>query len=60
VPTKTNPLGAKGAGGAGCVGSLPAVIIAIMNASDDTSRGMRPKERKSMALGINARPTAYE
>jgi carbon-monoxide dehydrogenase large subunit len=32
VPTKTNPLGAKGAGEAGCVGSLPAVMIAIMNA----------------------------
>jgi aerobic carbon-monoxide dehydrogenase large subunit len=31
VPTKTNPLGAKGAGEAGCVGSLPAVMIAIMN-----------------------------
>jgi carbon-monoxide dehydrogenase large subunit len=25
-------LGAKGAGEAGCVGSLPAVMIAIMNA----------------------------
>jgi aerobic carbon-monoxide dehydrogenase large subunit len=32
VPTKTNPLGAKGAGEAGCVGSLPAVMIAIINA----------------------------
>jgi aerobic carbon-monoxide dehydrogenase large subunit len=32
VPTKTNPLGAKGAGEAGCVGSLPAAMIAIMNA----------------------------
>jgi carbon-monoxide dehydrogenase large subunit len=32
VPTKTNPLGAKGAGEAGCVGSLPAVMIAILNA----------------------------
>jgi len=32
VPAKTNPLGAKGAGEAGCVGSLPAVMIAIMNA----------------------------
>ncbi len=34
VPTKTNPLGAKGAGEAGCVGSLPAVMLAIMNALD--------------------------
>ena len=32
VPTQNNPLGAKGAGEAGCVGSLPAVMIAIMNA----------------------------
>jgi aerobic carbon-monoxide dehydrogenase large subunit len=32
VPTKTNPLGAKGAGEAGCVGSLPAVMLAIMSA----------------------------
>lgn len=32
VPTATNPLGAKGAGEAGCVGALPAVMIAIMNA----------------------------
>ncbi|MBV8088021.1 MAG: molybdopterin-dependent oxidoreductase, partial [Alphaproteobacteria bacterium] len=32
VPTKTNPLGAKGAGEAGCVGSLPAVMLAVMNA----------------------------
>jgi carbon-monoxide dehydrogenase large subunit len=32
VPTRNNPLGAKGAGEAGCVGALPAVMIAIMNA----------------------------
>jgi carbon-monoxide dehydrogenase large subunit len=32
VPTKTNPLGAKGAGEAGCVGALPAVMLAILNA----------------------------
>ncbi|MBO0711213.1 MAG: xanthine dehydrogenase family protein molybdopterin-binding subunit [Acetobacteraceae bacterium] len=32
VPTPSNPLGAKGAGEAGCVGALPAVMIAIMNA----------------------------
>lgn len=31
-PTPSNPLGAKGAGEAGCVGALPAVMIAIMNA----------------------------
>jgi carbon-monoxide dehydrogenase large subunit len=32
VPTAGNPLGAKGAGEAGCVGALPAVMIAVMNA----------------------------
>jgi carbon-monoxide dehydrogenase large subunit len=32
VPTRSNPLGAKGAGEAGTVGALPAVMLAIMNA----------------------------
>jgi len=32
VPTKTNPLGVKGAGEAGCVGALPAVTNAIVDA----------------------------
>jgi carbon-monoxide dehydrogenase large subunit len=32
VPTATNPLGAKGAGEAGCVGALPAVMLAVMDA----------------------------
>ena len=32
VPTDGNPLGAKGAGEAGCVGALPAVMNAIMHA----------------------------
>jgi carbon-monoxide dehydrogenase large subunit len=32
VPTATNPLGAKGAGEAGTVGAMPAVMIAILNA----------------------------
>ena len=32
VPTKLNPLGAKGAGEAGCVGSLPSVMNAVMYA----------------------------
>jgi carbon-monoxide dehydrogenase large subunit len=31
-PTATNLMGAKGAGEAGCVGALPAVMIAIMHA----------------------------
>ena len=32
VPTKVNPLGVKGAGEAGCVGALPAVLSAITDA----------------------------
>jgi carbon-monoxide dehydrogenase large subunit len=32
VPTKLNPLGAKGAGEAGTVGALPAVVNAVVNA----------------------------
>jgi carbon-monoxide dehydrogenase large subunit len=32
VPTKTNPLGVKGAGEAGCVGAMPAVVNALVDA----------------------------
>jgi carbon-monoxide dehydrogenase large subunit len=32
VPTKTNPLGVKGAGEAGAVGALPAVANALVDA----------------------------
>ena len=32
VPTKTNPLGVKGVGEAGCVGALPAVVNAVVDA----------------------------
>ena len=32
VPTKLNPLGAKGAGEAGTVGALPVVMIAVLDA----------------------------
>ena len=32
VPTKRNPLGVKGAGEAGTVGAMPALMNAIMNA----------------------------
>ena len=32
VPTKTNPLGIKGAGEAGTVGALPAVTNAVVDA----------------------------
>jgi len=32
IPTKRNPLGAKGAGEAGTVGALPAIVNAVMDA----------------------------
>jgi carbon-monoxide dehydrogenase large subunit len=32
VPTPTNPMGVKGAGEAGCVGAMPAVMNAIVDA----------------------------
>ena len=32
VPTSTNPLGAKGAGEAGAVGALPAMMNAVVDA----------------------------
>jgi len=32
VPTMTNPLGVKGAGEAGCVGAMPAVANALVDA----------------------------
>ncbi len=38
VPTKTNPLGIKGAGEAGCVGGLASVMVAMLDAL--ASRGV--------------------
>jgi carbon-monoxide dehydrogenase large subunit len=32
VPAKTNPLGAKGCGEAGCAGALPSVMNALVDA----------------------------
>jgi carbon-monoxide dehydrogenase large subunit len=32
VPTRTNPIGVKGAGEAGCVGALPAIANALVDA----------------------------
>jgi len=39
VPAKTNPLGVKGCGEAGCAGSLTSVMNAVINALAD--RGVR-------------------
>ncbi len=35
APTKKNPLGVKGSGEAGCVGALPAVVNAVLDALKD-------------------------
>ena len=35
APSPENPLGAKGAGEAGCCGALPAVVGAIMHALEE-------------------------
>ena len=35
VPTKTNAVGAKGCGEAGCSGSLPVVVSAVLDALSD-------------------------
>src|SRR5262249_41536532 len=59
VPTKTNPLGVKGAGEAGCVGALPAITNALVDALSEFGvdhiempatperiwRAMQPRER---------------
>ena len=39
VPAKTNPLGAKGCGEAGCAGSLPAVMNAVVDALSEYGIG---------------------
>ena len=35
VPAKTNPLGVKGCGEAGCAGALPSVMNAVVDALSD-------------------------
>jgi len=58
VPTLTNPLGVKGAGEAGCVGALPAVVNAIANALSEFYIGEIPMPATSEWLwrAINKRP----
>jgi aerobic carbon-monoxide dehydrogenase large subunit len=50
VPTKTNPLGVKGAGEAGNVGALPAVVGAILDALSPL--GIRTMEMPATAERI--------
>jgi carbon-monoxide dehydrogenase large subunit len=66
VPTKLNPLGAKGAGEAGTVGALPAVINAVMDALaplgvrqlDMPASSDRVWQAIQSARASGARPTA--
>jgi aerobic carbon-monoxide dehydrogenase large subunit len=50
VPTQLNPLGAKGAGEAGCVGALPSAMLAIMNALEPL--GVRELDMPATPLRI--------
>jgi carbon-monoxide dehydrogenase large subunit len=60
VPTKANPLGAKGAGEAGTVGALPAVISAVCDAL--AGRGVRhldmPATPERIWRALNGAPKA--
>ena len=50
VPTKYNPLGAKGAGEAGTVGAMPVVMNAIMDAL--APLGVTDVEMPATALNV--------
>jgi aerobic carbon-monoxide dehydrogenase large subunit len=50
VPAKTNPLGAKGCGEAGCAGSLPAVMNAVVDAL--SAYGIRHIDMPATPLSI--------
>ena len=67
VPTATNPLGVKGVGEAGCVGAMPVMMNAVMNALSRwgsetlTCQPVRREfgrqyamQRKQMAAGLNS------
>ena len=50
VPTKLNPLGAKGAGEAGTVGALPVVVNAVMGAEVNAIRLWQRRARRFLWL----------
>ena len=60
VPAKTNPLGVKGIGEAGCVGAPPAVMNAILDALRP-ARGQAPRHAgdATPGLGSNTAGKAY-
>jgi IMP dehydrogenase/GMP reductase len=57
VPATTNPLGAKGCGEAGCAGSLPAVMNAIMDAlaADGVTHVDMPATPETIWRALHAR-----
>ena len=50
VPAKTNPLGAKGCGEAGCAGALPSVMNAVIDALAD--HGVRQMDMPATPLKL--------
>ena len=58
VPTKTNPLGVKGAGEAGCVGAMPAVANAIAMRSRRSASSISKCRRRRNAFGVPSRKAA--
>ena len=58
VPTTLNPLGAKGAGEAGTVGALPAVMNAILDALRGT--GVQDLDMPATSARVWAAMTAAE
>ena len=50
VPAKTNPVGAKGCGEAGCAGSLPSVMNAVVDAL--SPHGVRHIDMPATPLAI--------
>jgi aerobic carbon-monoxide dehydrogenase large subunit len=58
VPAKTNPLGAKGCGEAGCAGSLPAVITRSSMPCQNTASATSTCRRRHSGSGRRSRRPA--
>ena len=51
VPATTNPLGAKGCGEAGCAGSLPSVMNAVVDALSERRQAHRHAGHAGTRMG---------
>ena len=58
VPARTNPLGAKGCGEAGCAGSLPAVMNALVDALRNSASRISTCPRRRIGSGRRSRRRA--